>query len=51
MKLETVTKLDKRNTTRFTKKLDYDVMFANYDIIIIFPIYGRFGAIHKPDSG
>ena len=25
-------------------------MLANYDVIIIFPIYGQFGAIWKPDS-
>ena len=26
-------------------------MLANCDVIIIFPIYGQFGAIWKPDSG
>ena len=26
-------------------------MSTIYEIIIIFPIYGRFGAIQKPDSG
>ena len=26
-------------------------MSANCDAIIIFPIYGLFGAIRKPDSG
>ena len=25
-------------------------MPANYDFIILFPIYGQFGAIGKPDS-
>ena len=24
-------------------------MSVNYDIIVIFPIYGQFGAIQKPD--
>ena len=26
-------------------------MSANCDVIVIFPIYGKFGAIRKPDSG
>ena len=26
-------------------------MLENYDAAIIFPIYGQFGAIWKPDSG
>ena len=26
-------------------------MSANCDVIVIFPIYGQFGAIRKPDSG
>ena len=26
-------------------------MSANFDFIVIFLIYGRFGAIRKPDSG
>ena len=26
-------------------------MSENYDVIAIFPIYGQFGAIRKPDSG
>ena len=25
-------------------------MSANFDAIVIFPIYGQFGAIRKPDS-
>ena len=50
MKLGRVTKLDKRNKT-VSKKLDDDVMSRNCDVIVIFPIYGQFGAIHKPDSG
>ena len=25
-------------------------MLANCDAIVIFPIYGRFGAVQKPDS-
>ena len=26
-------------------------MSANFDVIVIFPIFGQFGAIRKPDSG
>ena len=26
-------------------------MSANYDVIVIFPIYGQFGAIQKAGSG
>ena len=50
MKLGPVTKLDKRNTLT-SKKFGDNVMSANCDAIIIFPIYGQFGAIRKPDSG
>ena len=39
MKLGPVTKLDKRNI-RTSKKIDDDLMLANYGIIIIFPMYG-----------
>ena len=38
MKLEPVPKLDKRNTTT-SKKIDHDVVLANNDVIVIFPIY------------
>ena len=48
MKYGSVTKLDKRNNV---KKNDAEVMSANYDVIVIFPIYGQFEAIRKPDSG
>ena len=44
------TKLDKRNTAT-SKKIDDNVMSVNCDVIAIFPIYGQFGAIRKPDSG
>ena len=49
MKLGPVTKLDKRNKT--LKKIDDDVMSANCDVIVAFPIYGQFGSIRKPDFG
>ena len=50
MKLGPVTKLDKRNK-KSQKKFDNDVMLANCDILVIFLIYGQFGAIRNPDSG
>ena len=50
MKLGPVTKLDKINK-RTSKIFDDDVMSANCNVIVIFPIYGRFKAIWKPDSG
>ena len=50
MKLGPVPKLDKRNKTT-SKKFDDDVMTVNCDVIVIFPIFGQFGAIRKPDSG
>ena len=50
MKLGAVTKLDKENKTT-SKNFDDDVMLKNCDVILIFLIYGQFGAILKPDSG
>ena len=50
MKFGPVFKLDKRNKTA-SKKIDNDVMLANCDVIVIFPIFDQFGAIRKPDSG
>ena len=49
MKPETVTKLNKRNKIMLKKNGD-DVMSANCDVIVIFMIYGKLGAISKPDS-
>ena len=49
MKLGPVTKIHKTN--KKSKKFDDDVMSENCDVIVIFPIYGQFGAIRKPDSG
>ena len=49
MKLGPVTKLDKRKAT--SSKLDDDVVSVNCGVIFIFPIYGQFGAILKPDFG
>ena len=50
MKLGPATKLDKSNKTT-SKKFDDDVMWENCDVIAIFPIYGQFGEIWKPDYG
>ena len=50
MKIGLVTKLDKRNKT-MSKKLSNNVMSKNCDLITIFPIFGQFGEIRKPDSG
>ena len=44
-----VTYLDKKKKTT-SKKFEYGVMSENCDVIFIFPIYGQFGAIQKPDS-
>ena len=44
MKPEPVTKLNKRNKT-MSKKIDDDVILANCDVIVIFLIYGQFGAL------
>ena len=50
MKLGPVTNLDKRNATTL-KTSDDDHMIENYYLIVIFPIYGQFGAIRKTDFG
>ena len=50
MKLGPVTKLYKRNKST-SKIFDDDVMSENCDIFVIFPIFGQFGAIWKPDFG
>ena len=48
MKLGPVTKLDNKNKAT-SKRIDCDVKSENHDVIVIFPIYGQFGAIRKPD--
>ena len=50
MKLGPVTKLHKKNKTT-SKNVDEEVISTNCDFIVIFPIYGQFGAIRKLDSG
>ena len=50
VKLGPVTKLYKRSDTK-SKKIDDDVMSTNCDVIVIFQIYGQFGAIGELDSG
>ena len=49
MKLRPVTKLYNRNKTT-SKNFDDDIMSENCDNIIIFLIYGKFGAIQNLDS-
>ena len=50
MKLGSVTKLDK--TTSKTKQCQENfTMMLCQQIVTIFPIYGQFGAIRKPDTG
>ena len=44
------TKLENINKTT-SKKFDDKVMSTDCDVIVIFLIYGQFGAIRKPDSG
>ena len=44
MKLGPVTEIDKRNK-KPQEKFDDGVMTENYDVIVIFSIYGQFGAI------
>ena len=48
MKLKPLSKRDKRNKIT-SNKFDDDVMPEKCDIIVIFLIYGQFGAIQKPD--
>ena len=50
MKLGLATKLDKRNKTT-SRYFNNDVMSGNFDVIVIFSVYGQFGAIWKPNSG
>ena len=50
MKLGPVTKLDKRNKAT-SKKVDVDVMSEHFDLIVIFRIFGQFGAGRRPNSG
>ena len=45
MKTEPVTKLNNRNKT--SKKFDNGVMSANYDVTVIFLVFGQFGPIQK----
>ena len=37
--------------TKQRQKIDYDVMSQNCYVIVIFSIYGQFGAFRKGDSG
>ena len=44
------TKLLKRNK-EMSKKFGMDVMTGNFEVTVIFLIYGQFGAIREPNSG
>ena len=48
MKFRPVTKLDKRHTAT-SKQFDDDVMLANCDVIVGFPVYDQLGATRKPN--
>ena len=48
MKLRPVAKLDKRKKI-MSKRIDDDVMSENCDVIVIFPIFGQFKPIQKPN--
>ena len=50
MKLGSVTKRVKRNTA-MSKKIGDDAISTNCCAIVIFPIYGQFGATWKHDFG
>ena len=45
MKLGPVTKLDQRNKIQSCHENDNEFMSENYDVIVIFLIYGLFGAM------
>ena len=49
MKFGPIIKLYKRNKAT-SNIFDDDVMSKNCDVIVIFAIYGQFGAIRKPDT-
>ena len=49
MKLGPVTKLDKKNKT-MSKNLTLTLCQKIMTSFVIFPIYGQFGAMRKPDS-
>ena len=49
MKLGPVNNSDKRNKATSKEVEDY-VILANYDVIVIFLIYGQFGETQKSDS-
>ena len=49
MKLGPVSKRDKKSNT-MSKDVGDDVISKNYDVTVIFLLYGQSGAIQKPDS-
>ena len=51
MKVGLVTKAGKKNKSNLTKIDDDAAMSEHCDTIVIFTIYGQFGAFSNPDSG
>ena len=49
MKLGPVTKLNKRNN-KTSKKINDDVMSANFDVMALFPIYDQFANLEQSGS-
>ena len=49
MKLGPVSKREKKSNT-MSKDVGDDVISKNYDVTVIFLLYGQSGAIQKPDS-
>ena len=49
MKLRPLSQIEKRNTV-ISKKFDDEVISVKYDVIFIFPMYGAFAAVRKPDT-
>ena len=49
-KIGPVTKIDKRNKA-MSKKINNESILANFDVIVIFSIYGKSGAIRKQYVG
>lgn len=49
MKLRPLSQIEKKNTM-ISNKFDDEVMSVKYDVIITFPMNGRFAAAREPDT-
>ena len=49
MEFGPVTKFDKRDKTT-SKNFDVYIMSEKCDVVVIFRIFGQFGAVRRPDS-